>query len=72
MVSTTRPETMLGDTAVAVNPLDTRYQHLRGCSVQHPIDGRQLPVVFDESVEIDFGTGKSIFFFYFCSLEIMN
>ncbi|XP_048778510.2 valine--tRNA ligase-like isoform X2 [Ostrea edulis] len=57
VVSTTRPETMLGDTAVAVNPLDTRYQHLRGCSVQHPIDGRQLPVVFDESVEIDFGTG---------------
>jgi valyl-tRNA synthetase len=51
---------MLGDTAVAVNPLDTRYQHLHGYSVKHPIDGRQLPIVFDESVDIDFGTGKSM------------
>ncbi|XP_078325870.1 valine--tRNA ligase-like isoform X2 [Crassostrea virginica] len=57
VVSTTRPETMLGDTAIAVHPLDARYQHLHGCFVQHPIDGRQLPIVCDESVEMEFGTG---------------
>lgn len=57
-MSTTRPETMLGDTAIAVHPLDARYQHLHGCFVQHPIDGRQLPIVCDESVEMEFGTGN--------------
>ncbi|XP_062585889.1 valine--tRNA ligase-like [Saccostrea cucullata] len=57
VVSTTRPETMLGDTAVAVHPLDSRYQHLHGCSVQHPIDERQLPIVCDDFVDMEFGTG---------------
>ncbi|XP_052721885.1 valine--tRNA ligase-like isoform X2 [Crassostrea angulata] len=57
IVSTTRPETMLGDTAVAVHPIDLRYRHLHGCSVLHPIDGRHLPIICDESVDIEFGTG---------------
>ncbi|XP_061183849.1 valine--tRNA ligase-like [Saccostrea echinata] len=57
VVSTTRPETMLGDTAVAVHPLDSRYQHLHGCSVQHPIDGRLLPIICDDFVDMEFGTG---------------
>lgn len=59
IVSTTRPETMLGDTAVAVHPIDLRYRHLHGCSVLHPIDGRHLPIICDESVDIEFGTGNT-------------
>ncbi|XP_067173414.1 LOW QUALITY PROTEIN: valine--tRNA ligase, mitochondrial-like, partial [Apteryx mantelli] len=50
-VATTRPETMLGDVAVAVHPRDPRYQHLHGRRVRHPFTGRLLPVVTDESVE---------------------
>jgi len=57
MVATTRPETMLGDTAVAYNPNDERYQHLAGKSVILPIVGRRIPLVPDEAVEPDFGTG---------------
>ncbi len=56
-VATTRPETMLGDTAVAVNPQDTRYQHLIGRQVQLPIVGRQIPIIGDEFVDPSFGTG---------------
>ncbi len=56
-VATTRPETMLGDTAVAVNPQDDRYQHLIGKTLTLPIVGRQIPIVGDEFVEADFGTG---------------
>lgn len=51
---------MLGDTAVAVHPIDLRYRHLHGCSVLHPIDGRHLPIICDESVDIEFGTGKLV------------
>nr|XP_033772878.1 valine--tRNA ligase isoform X1 [Geotrypetes seraphini]XP_033772879.1 valine--tRNA ligase isoform X1 [Geotrypetes seraphini]XP_033772880.1 valine--tRNA ligase isoform X1 [Geotrypetes seraphini] len=57
VVATTRVETMLGDTAVAVHPQDPRYQHLKGKSVVHPFCGRDLPVVFDEFVDMNFGTG---------------
>ncbi|MCS6803753.1 MAG: valine--tRNA ligase [Acidobacteriota bacterium] len=57
VVATTRPETMLGDTAVAVNPTDERYQHLRGATVMLPILNRALPVIQSDRVEKDFGTG---------------
>jgi valyl-tRNA synthetase len=56
-VATTRPETMLGDTAVAVNPKDERYKHLIGKTVKLPIVGREIPIVGDDFVEADFGTG---------------
>ncbi|BDD85909.1 valine--tRNA ligase [Desulfofustis limnaeus] len=57
VVATTRPETMLGDTGVAVNPNDPRYAHLAGATVELPLVGRIIPVVFDEHVQMDFGTG---------------
>ncbi len=56
-VATTRPETMLGDTAVAVHPGDPRYHHLVGRSCLLPLVGRRLPIVADEYVQPDFGTG---------------
>lgn len=56
-VATTRPETMLGDTAVAVHPEDERYAHLHGKHVILPLVGREIPVVCDEYVDRDFGTG---------------
>jgi valyl-tRNA synthetase len=56
-VATTRPETMLGDTAVAVHPHDKRYQHLIGLEVDHPITGRRIPIIADEFVDPEFGTG---------------
>jgi valyl-tRNA synthetase len=56
-VATTRPETMLGDTAVAVNPQDVRYQHLIGQTLLLPIMGREIPIIGDELVDPEFGTG---------------
>ncbi len=56
-VATTRPETMLGDTGVAVNPADERWKHLIGKMLVLPFIGREIPVVADETVELDFGTG---------------
>ncbi|MEW6292021.1 MAG: valine--tRNA ligase [Pseudomonadota bacterium] len=56
-VATTRPETMLGDVAVAVNPEDERYQHLIGKHVQLPLTGRTIPVIADAYVDKAFGTG---------------
>ena len=56
-VSTTRPETMLGDTAVAVNPADERYRSLVGGEAELPLAGRRIPVVTDDFVDRDFGTG---------------
>jgi valyl-tRNA synthetase len=56
-VATTRPETMLGDTAVAVHPEDERYAHLVGKFVILPLVGRKIPIVADAAVERDFGTG---------------
>ena len=56
-VATTRPETMLGDTAIAVNPKDERYRDLIGAVVKLPLTSREIPVVADEAVEMDFGTG---------------
>jgi valyl-tRNA synthetase len=56
-VATTRPETMMGDTAVAVNPNDERYKHLIGKTVKLPILGREIPIVGDDFVEAEFGTG---------------
>lgn len=57
VVATTRPETMLGDTAVAVHPQDPRYSHLAGKSVVLPLMEREVPVIFDEFVDREFGTG---------------
>ncbi len=56
-VATTRPETLLGDVAVAVNPSDERYQHLIGKQLQLPLTGRTIPVIADDYVEKDFGSG---------------
>ncbi len=56
-VATTRPETMLGDTAVAVNPKDERYKHLIGKTLTLPIMGREIPIIADELVDPAFGTG---------------
>ena len=56
-IATTRPETMLGDTAVAVHPDDERYQHLIGKNVLLPIVNKEIPVVADEYVDKEFGTG---------------
>ncbi|MGE7688036.1 valine--tRNA ligase [Lysinibacillus sp. NPDC097214] len=56
-VATTRPETMLGDTGVAVHPKDERYQHLIGKPVILPIVGREIPIVADDYVDMEFGTG---------------
>ena len=57
IVATTRPETMLGDTGIAVNPNDTRYKHLIGKTVILPIVKREIPIFSDEYVDLEFGTG---------------
>ena len=57
VVATTRPETMLGDTAVAVNPNDDRYQHLIGKTILLPITHREIPIITDDYVDPEFGTG---------------
>src|SRR5216683_3346371 len=56
-VATTRPETMLGDTAVAVNPTDERYTHLHGKHVMLPLMNREIPIIADELAQPEFGTG---------------
>ena len=56
-IATTRPETLLGDTAVAVNPEDERYQHLIGKMLKLPLTDREIPVIADEYVDKEFGTG---------------
>jgi valyl-tRNA synthetase len=56
-VATTRPETMLGDVAVAIHPEDERYQHLHGKKLRLPLMNREIPVILDEWVSRDFGTG---------------
>jgi len=56
-VATTRPETMLGDTAVAVNPKDERFRNLIGTTVSLPLTNREIPIVADEFVDLEFGTG---------------
>jgi len=57
VVATTRPETLFGDTAIAVNPEDSRYKHLIGKNVILPILNKPIPVIADEAVDMDFGTG---------------
>jgi valyl-tRNA synthetase len=57
VVATTRPETMLGDVAVAVNPRDDRYRHLLGKHVQLPLTGRAIPIIADDYVDPEFGSG---------------
>lgn len=57
VIATTRPETMFGDVAIAVNPNDYRYKALIGKTVSIPLSGREIPIIADEAVQIDFGTG---------------
>jgi valyl-tRNA synthetase len=56
-IATTRPETILGDTAICVNPNDERYGHLKGAHAFVPLINRRIPVIFDEYVDMEFGTG---------------
>lgn len=56
-IATTRPETMFGDTAVAVNPLDKRYSHLENKEVILPLVNKKIPIIFDSYVDVEFGTG---------------
>ena len=56
-LATTRPETMLGDTAVAINPDDERYKHLHGCHVMLPLINKEIPIVLDEHADMTKGTG---------------
>lgn len=57
IVATTRPETLLGDVAVAVHPKDNRYTHLKNAQLWHPFRKEEIPLIFDESVDPEFGTG---------------
>ena len=57
VIATTRPETLLGDTAVCINPEDDRYKHLKGKEVWVPLTDRKVPIIEDEYVTMDFGTG---------------
>jgi len=57
VIATTRPETIMADTAICINPNDERYRHLKGKKVRVPLINREIPVVEDEYVEMDFGTG---------------
>ena len=57
VVATTRPETMFGDTAVAIHPEDTRYQHLIGKFISLPLSDRKIPIIADDYVDMEFGTG---------------
>ena len=57
IIATTRPETIFGDTAICINPNDKRYTHLKGKKVIIPIVGRNIPIIEDDYVDIDFGTG---------------
>ena len=57
VIATTRPETLLGDTAVCINPEDDRYKHLKGKEVRVPLTDRKVPIIEDEYVTMDFGTG---------------
>ena len=56
-IATTRPETILGDTAICINPNDERYQHLKGKKVIVPLCGRIIPIIEDDYVDVEFGTG---------------
>ena len=56
-IATTRPETILGDTAVCVHPDDDRYTHLKGRKILVPLVDRPVPIIFDEYVDMEFGTG---------------
>ena len=56
-IATTRPETILGDSAICINPNDKRYSHLKGKKAIVPLISREIPIIFDEYVDMDFGTG---------------
>ena len=56
-IATTRPETILGDTAVCIHPEDERFKHLHGKKVLIPLVNREVPIILDEYVDMEFGTG---------------
>ena len=56
-IATTRPETILGDSAICINPKDDRYSHLAGKEVLVPLINRSIPIIFDDYVDMEFGTG---------------
>jgi valyl-tRNA synthetase len=56
-IATTRPETIVADTAIAVHPEDDRYRHLAGARARVPVIGREIPIIFDDAIEREFGTG---------------
>lgn len=67
VVATTRVETMLGDTAIAVHPNDARYKHLHGKAAIHPFNGRKIPIICDDIfVDPAFGTGAVKVIYLFC------
>ena len=57
-IATTRPETILGDTAICINPNDKRFKHLKGKKVIVPVSGRLIPIIEDDYVDPEFGTGR--------------
>ncbi|MFZ4260681.1 valine--tRNA ligase [Sphingobacterium sp. HJSM2_6] len=57
VIATTRPETIMADSAICINPLDERYKHLQGKTVSIPLINREIPIILDEYVEMEFGTG---------------
>src|SRR5690606_36430911 len=57
IITTTRPETIMADTAICINPQDERYQHLKDKTVLVPLINRDIPIIQDEYVEMEFGTG---------------
>src|SRR5690606_36199279 len=57
IIATTRPETIMADTAICINPHDERYQHLKGKTILVPLVNREIPIIQDEYVEMEFGTG---------------
>ena len=66
-ISTTRPETMLGDTAIAIHPDDTRYSHLHDKFVIHPFTNERLPIICDGYVDMQKGTGENNYSFQICN-----
>ena len=66
-ISTTRPETMLGDTAIAIHPEDTRYSHLHDKFVIHPFTNERLPIICDGYVDMQKGTGENNYSFQICN-----
>ena len=68
-ISTTRPETMLGDTAIAIHPNDTRYSHLHDKFVIHPFTNERMPIICNGYVDMQKGTGENNYSFQICNWQ---